>query len=292
MNTRFSATRMMGFGVALAMIAATANAQDTTRTRSTQRIPVRKEAGGEVMRPSAPTPVPRVDTVTLTRVDTVTKTQTQTVTRYDTVTVTREVAPTWSYPGGMYIGLAGGSASPTGNVRDSYKTGFNVLVPIGWQSSSGHVGLQVDLGYTRLTGRTFASIAGNTTGGAEITNQDPTVWSAVGNLKIKFPFGGPKRASVYALAGGGVYKFNDYAGFTNDGLSQAATADHRDLARTTIDADITQAGANAGLGVSWMLGNAEWFLESRYVGAFTSGALTRWVPINLGVNFFGSGRNR
>ena len=290
-------TRAFGLAVALSLVTAYgANAQDTTRTRSSQRIPVRKEAGGEVTRTQTtmtPAPMVRVDTVTMTRVDTVTRTETNTVTRYDTVTVTREVTPTWSYPGGLYIGLAGGAAAPAGNVRDSYKTGFNAMVPIGWQSNSGTVGLQLDLGYTRLTGRHFAPIAGqNPTEGNEIANADPQVWSGIANLKLKAPFGGPKRAALYGIIGGGAYKFKDFAGFDNNGLSLAATADRRLATRTNLD-NVTsiQGGANGGVGVSWMLGNAEWFLESRYQAVFTSGSVTRWVPINIGVNFFGRGTN-
>lgn len=291
MDIRNSTKRVLGLAVALSLVTAY-GAEAQERTRSSQRIPVRKEAStGEV----TPTPVVqvRVDTVRLTRVDTVTRTDVQTVTRFDTVTVTREVMPTFNYPGGFYIGLAGGASAPQGNMRDSYKTGYNVLVPLGWQSSSGVVGLQLDLGYTRLTGRHFAPRPGqNPAEGNEVANADPQVWSGLANLKLKAPFGGPKRAALYGIIGGGAYKFDNYAGFDNAGLSLAATSDRRLAARTQLD-NVTkvQGGANAGLGVSWMLGNAEWFVESRYHAVFTSGAATRWVPINLGVNFFGRGSN-
>jgi hypothetical protein len=292
MTIRNSPTRAIGLAVALSLVTAYgADAQDTTRTRSSTRIPVRKEAGGAVA--TTPMVQTRVDTVTLTRVDTVTRTETQTVTRFDTVTVTREVMPTFRYPGGFYIGLAGGASAPQGNVRDSYKTGYNVLVPLGWQSSSGTVALQLDLGYTRLTGRHFAPRAGiDPAEGNEIANSDPQVWSGIANLKLKAPLGGPRRPALYGIVGGGAYKFDNYAGFDNAGLSLAATTDRRLASRTQLDnvSDI-QGGANAGVGVSWMLGNAEWFLESRYHAVFTSGAATRWVPINVGVNFFGRGSN-
>ena len=89
-----------------ALEASAASAQDTTRTRqdttthtrrarSTRRIPIAKEAHGEVVTPTA-----RVDTVTLYKTDTLrlqgrvdTVTTTNTVTKVDTVVQTVNLTP-------------------------------------------------------------------------------------------------------------------------------------------------------------------------------------------------------
>ena len=99
-----------------ALEASAASAQDSTRTRrptSTKRIPIAKEAHGEVAAPV----VARVDTVTVYKTDTLrlqgrvdTVTTTNTVTRTDTVVQTVNLGPRMI--GGMYFGLAGGTALP------------------------------------------------------------------------------------------------------------------------------------------------------------------------------------
>src|SRR5262249_48390776 len=82
MRVRYITTCALGLAAALSVTASalSAQAQDTVRLRrttSSQRIPISKEAPGEVV-------TTRVDTVYVTHYDTVTNT----VTRIDTVTVT------------------------------------------------------------------------------------------------------------------------------------------------------------------------------------------------------------
>jgi len=100
--------------------ASAASAQDTTRAkpRSQKRIPITKEAPGEVVTPTA-----RVDTVTVYktdtlrlqgRVDTVNVTKTETVTRVDTV-LQPMIPARLRQIGGFYIGLAAGSSLPAAN---------------------------------------------------------------------------------------------------------------------------------------------------------------------------------
>ena len=90
------ATAMLTFGAALAM------AQDTSRTRprSDRRLPISKEAAGEVVRE-----IVRTDTVMIYRTDTVQLTRRDTVritrTRIDTV-IPR--LPKYPYPAGFYGG--------------------------------------------------------------------------------------------------------------------------------------------------------------------------------------------
>ena len=95
MNTRNATMLVVGAAAFLAVGAAAASGQDTTKTRRTTqkpaasetRIPVTKEAPGEVV-------PPRVDTVTMYRTDTLTvagpmrvDTLRTTITRYDTTRI-------------------------------------------------------------------------------------------------------------------------------------------------------------------------------------------------------------
>ena len=94
----------------IAFDASSASAQ----ARSTRRIPVSKEAPGEV--------APRVDTVTVYRTDTLrmqgrvdTLRLTNTVTRVDTVV--QSVPMITRHVGGLYFGLGGGVGLPYGSIR-------------------------------------------------------------------------------------------------------------------------------------------------------------------------------
>lgn len=100
---------------AVAFLATTASAQDTTKTktRSNRRIPIQKEAGGEVA-------LPRVDTVTVYRTDTVTVTNTRVDTVNTTTTITRvdtvQVPPPLRFPTGFYAGGAFGASDVGGSI--------------------------------------------------------------------------------------------------------------------------------------------------------------------------------
>src|SRR5436309_2399621 len=138
MLNRYAVLLVAGAAI-FALDASAASAQDSTRARprSTKRIPITKEAPGEVA--STRTPTVRVDTVTVYktdtlrlqgRVDTVNVTKTETVTRVDTV-LKPMLPERLRQIGGFYIGLAGGSSLPAANFNDSDHPGWRVEVPIG-----------------------------------------------------------------------------------------------------------------------------------------------------------------
>lgn len=55
----------------------------------------------------------------------------------DTVSMYRGSQRMGRFGNGFYIGVGGGASIPTGNLHDGgYDTGWNVTVPIGWQSRS------------------------------------------------------------------------------------------------------------------------------------------------------------
>ena len=53
-----------------------------------------------------------------------------------------------------------------------------------------------------------------------------------------------------------------------------------------LNASLTKAGVNGGLGLNFGFGRAKLFLESRFVSVFTEGKNSNYVPIILGVRLF------
>src|SRR5690348_2778522 len=112
MLNRYAVLLVAGAAI-FALDASAASAQDTTRTRprSTKRIPITKEAPGEVSStPAAAAPrvdtvtVYKTDTLTLTKHDTVNVTKTETITKVDTVQ--QQIFPEMMRQiGGFYIGV-------------------------------------------------------------------------------------------------------------------------------------------------------------------------------------------
>src|SRR5579884_3582074 len=138
------ATALIAFGATVAF------GQDTTRARarSSRRIPISKEAPGEVTRVDTVT-VYRTDTLRTYVHDTVTNTVTNTVTRVDTVTVAPPMPPI-RFPNGLYFGIAGGGDSPNGALFNPNNTGPIGQAQLGWQGAKQVLGLRADVNFARL----------------------------------------------------------------------------------------------------------------------------------------------
>src|SRR4051812_43837344 len=124
-------TKFTGAALMLAFGATVAFAQ--SKPTSTRRIPITKEAGGEV--------APRVDTVTVYRTDTLrlngttdTLRLTNTVTRVDTVMMAPAMRPV-RLPFGLYFGLGGGVMAPNGALYNPNSAGPTAQAQLGWQST-------------------------------------------------------------------------------------------------------------------------------------------------------------
>lgn len=265
------------------------------KARSAIRIPISK---GETAL------VPRVDT--LVRVDTVTRVDTVvSAPIHDTVTVVNTIVDTTTrteagtvappmvvrrYSNGFYIGIGGGATMPTGGIRKAYNTGYNVTVPLGWDSQTGPLGLRLDLAYDQMRARSSLRPTDDVPPSAvALTTVNPQIWSAMADLKLRLPFSGQFAGATtgfYAIGGVGAHYLRNYSstfGVTNpttnindQGLQTASLNDNGSLWRF---------GANAGGGVSFGLGNTELFVESRYVRIFTSAQRTNYVPITVGLSF-------
>jgi hypothetical protein len=197
-----------------------------------------------------------------------------TETEADTNRINHSIARTGRFGRGFWVGVGGGASVPIGNLHDGgYDTGWNVTVPIGWQSATTPWGLRLDLSYDRLNGGTLA------TAPVSVTLSDANVWSGSLDLTLQFPFGN-SGSSFYLMGGGGIHHFTDVGSDNGsaiiDGTALSSSADN----------SLTKAGVNGGLGLNFGFGRAKLFLESRFVSVFTEGENSNYVPIILGVRVF------
>jgi len=279
----------------IAFDASSASAQ----ARSTRRIPVSKEAPGEV----AP---PRVDTVTVYRTDTLrmqgrvdTLRLTNTVTRVDTVV--QSVPMFTKHTGGLYFGLGGGVGLPYGSIRTVNQPGEMAQLQVGWQGINNPIGLRLDGTWNRF--------ARNPEYGTVPFGDRSTLLGLNLDGRLDLPFfnktlGSSVRMKPYLLGGGSYIRYNNLrikqdldngqAGTgvgpcgcaqiaTDNGGSNTATSDwHSDW------------GFNFGGGIGFHSGKKEVFIESRGIrwNHSSSGAganpyhAAYQVPIIFGVNFF------
>jgi hypothetical protein len=155
-----------------------------------------------------------------------------------------------------------------------YDTGWNVTVPIGWQSTTNPSwGVRVDLSYDRLNGGTLASVPG-----ASITLSDANIWSGALDLTLQIPFGRSSSA-FYVMGGGGVYHFTDL------GDDATISVGSHTLSGGS-DGSLTKGGVNGGAGFAFGIGRANLFVESRFVSVFTEGDNSNFLPIILGARVY------
>lgn len=275
---------------ALDASAATAQDTTTTRARSSRRIPITKEASGEVA-------APRVDTVTVYRTDTLTTpgrvdtvTTTTTVTRVDTVvqTVTLPIR----HVGGLYFGIAGGTALPYGSIRSVNQPGALGQIQLGYQGLNMPIGIRGDVSLTQYAHDADYAFLGSR----------PLFWNANLDAKLAVPifnhtFGSNIVMSPYVIGGGSYVAYKNLrakldtdAGFTGGipPLNAVIVGSDGNPLSSTDDSYHSNWGWNAGGGLAFHTGRKEVFVEARWIhfnpgSDFSSG----WhVPLIFGVNFY------
>lgn len=197
---------------------------------------------------------------------------------------------------GWYVGVAGGASAPARDFKNlGYNSGFAVNVPIGWHRANNALGVRLDLGYSRFSGRSFT---GTIAPGSAVTleNPNPQVWSGTLNVTLATPLTLLRNVRLYALGGGGLYHFRSFGGTSALGgfLGNDVLQSNEPNIKTTR----SKIGAQVGGGLDWTVGTSAVYLESRWVNVFTDrdddvafddffGAnrskTLQWVPIVLGV---------
>lgn len=278
---RYTSKTLLGAAAMIAMGSTAAIAQDTTRAKpsSAKRIPISKEAPGEVVPMKVDTvTVYRTDTLrTPPRVDTIATTNTVTVTRVDTVTLAPVVRP-MSLPGGLYFGVGGGVSAPNGSIFNPNSAGPTAQVQLGWQGAKTFLGLRVDGNYA--TPGEDALYRG-------LQPDHPSIVNANADLKVNMPFfnhllGMAPRFNIYGLGGpsyvsykGLPIRINQPGGFGPANV-QPGSSDWQ-----------SHWGWNAGGGASIGWKRTEIFGEVRVIAWSTDiSSQARQMPFVLGINLY------
>jgi len=273
--------------------ASVASAQ--SKPTSTKRIPITKEAPGEV--------APRVDTVTvyrtdtlrtMGRVDTVTQTRTNTVVHVDTVIQT--VPMVARHVGGLYLGLGAGPNLPFGAIRTVNEPGVVGQVNLGWQGLNSPIGVRLDGNWTQFSDNAEYDLLG------------PRAEMMMGNLDLRLNLpifnsflGSSVRMTPYVIGGGSAVRYNNLRMKldADAGVTGGFGPQHTIIAGSASNStDPTQVqdpdwhndfGWNLGGGLAFHAGKKEVFIEARAIhfNRDSNRFSSSWsVPIIFGVNFF------
>src|SRR5438105_8059749 len=178
------------------------------------------------------------------------------------------------YNSGFYMGVAGGSTMPMGelktNVSNSYNMGWNVTVPCGWNFSGFPIGLRFDLAMDNLLAKAnLLDSFGN-------PMRNVAIYSGSGGLKLNVPIF--RTASrFYLLGGAGAHRITGYATSV-------------DSTQTIKDAK-TNVGWYGGAGLNFSFGRTALFIESRYINVNAKQPVgfayekATYIPIILGFQF-------
>jgi hypothetical protein len=281
MNFRNSASFALGLAAAISFGGvSTASGQDTTRTRSQTRIPVRKDDG-------QPAPVSHTDTVTVTRTDTVVvrRADTVTVTRTDTVSRVEEL-PLQRLPG-FFFGIGAGVATPMNNWRNLTKDGPDIHAHLGYFPGASPLGIRADANYA-MFGRRETDCA---------SCPQPKLFSGSADLVLRMPLERKSRINpvFYVMGGGGVDRFSDFIPYVNSENKIVTAGKNTYLAAPGITPPLTAAAAgdkslfyhwDVGPGLEFNLGPAHMFVEAKYTTIMTTNGNSHYWPIVAGFNFY------
>lgn len=192
------------------------------------------------------------------------------------------MSPRMRWGNGFYVGVHGGTQFPQNEINNAYDPGYNVGGMLGWDSQRSPLGVRLNASWNRLNGRTLSS---QSIGGVNFTGQvaNADLYSAFADAKLRLPFGRflGSTSGLYAVGGAGMTYFRNFDRF------QAATGNTATQSRTGTfnPEDVTRFAANVGGGVSWGIGSASLFVESRWVRVFTTNRNTDYVPLTVGLTF-------
>jgi hypothetical protein len=288
MQFRFTAKTLLGATAMVTMGASLVAAQSgPVKPKSTTRIPISKDAPGEVARTKTDTARTKTDTVTLYKTDTVRVTtqlqgrvDTVRTTQYKTDTVTvAPMAPPIRLPGGMYFGIGGGVTAPNGSLYNPNSAGPSAQLQLGWQGAKNLLGVRGDINYTKPGEDSQYSAL----------QADPEVLNFSADAKLNVPFlthmfGATHRFGIYGIGG---YTHTMYKNLPIR-VSSGGTDVIAGLPIERGQNDWTHKnGWNAGGGASLGWGRTEVFFETRVL-AFSGDNIpqARQMPFVLGLNFY------
>lgn len=262
------------FGIAAALtlgMVATAAAQTGKTTPPTKKVPITKEAPGEVVPIHDTVTVYVHDTTVVTRYrrDTLTVTG-ATITRHDTTTLIQ--APGWMNRGsGLYFGVGAGTSYGNGGLSYTTVPGYVVQGNLGYDIANSPLGVRLTAALARPDEQAYSASLGGR----------PGVGNLTADLKLRLPiFSGNQfpMFGLYAVGGGAYVIFRDLPQMGTNGSISVSQPGKLD----------SEMGWNLGGGASLQLGHSrELFLEARMI-SFHMDAYTRsgQMPIVLGMNWY------
>ena len=246
---------------------------------STKRIPITKEAPGEVV-----TPTVRIDTVMVYKTDTLrlpgrrdTVVTTQTVVRVDTVSI--PVPMVLQQIGGFYFGLGAGSSFPAANFNDSDHPGWRVEGMIGVDPVGSPLGIRLSGAYGRYEPHSYASqFLGNA-----------QVMTGAVDAKLRLIQVQPmsKRIQLYAIGGGTYNRFKDILENNKGVLSIGDNISPTPGVAPAADHNWHNGfGYNLGGGAEIGWGRTNLFVESRFARFKGENSNISHVPVVIGLSWF------
>jgi len=285
MKTLYSSKVLLSAATLLTLGSSIAFAQDSTKTKptSSRRIPISKEAPGDVVSSKS-----KSDTVTVYKTDTLRLTTTtppmvdtirttSTVVVHDTTVIQPMMKPV-HLPGGLYFGIGGGVMAPNGSIYNPNNSGPAVQAQLGWQGAKNPLGLRID-GNWNKPGQDAAYAAYQTS--------DPTIVNINGDVKLNLPvfnhlLGLSPRFNLYGIGGGSYISYKNLP----IRITAAGGVGPANVAPGTNDWQ-SHWGWNAGGGASLAFGRTELFVETRVIAWTTDvSPQARQMPFMLGVNIF------
>jgi len=267
-------------GAAIFALDASAASAQAKPPVSTKRIPITKEAPGEVV---APTPTVRIDSVMVYRTDTLrlpgrtdTVVTTRTVSRVDTVSIPMPLI--LQKVGGFYVGVGGGSSLPAANFNDSDHPGWRIEGLIGVDPVGSPLGLRLTGGYAMYEPHTYAE---RVVGNASMMNA-----GIDGKVRVLAIQPMNKHIQLYGIVGGTWNRFKDVLE-NNKGIM--SVGDHIGGFNILPAPDHewhTGFGWNAGGGAEMGWGSTNIFVESRFSRFSGENSKISHVPVMVGLSWY------
>jgi opacity protein-like surface antigen len=151
------------------------------------------------------------------------------------------------------VGVSAGLSMPTGDLGDSFKSGYSVNGLIGFTMPMSPIGFRGEVGYNAWDGK--KGVADGVTASS---------LSGTANVVLQVP--GMIVAKPYVIAGLGEHRVKIDAGSLGN------------------DSE-TKLGWNVGGGLNFGLGTLSTMVEARYVTVNTSGSSIHYVPVTFGIMF-------
>jgi len=152
------------------------------------------------------------------------------------------------------VGVSAGLSMPTGDLGDSYKSGYSVNGLIGVTMPLSPIGFRGEVGYNSWDGKSGTLADGSTASSL----------SGTANVILQVP--GMIVAKPYVIGGLG------YNHLKFDAGSNLSTTENK-------------LGWNVGGGLNFGLGTLSTMLEARYVTINAEGGSIHYVPVTFGIMF-------